>query len=191
MASLPIASGSLAESGDSETIVGFRRAQSSRIIRELIRQESPEAYPCFLTINHDMLNEPIRVVSNSRDMEYGGKLFQGFYFSFSLLSDTEGPPRCRLTVQNVDRRIGDTVGKIIGPPTLEMVIVPLSDFDTTVIPHTPISTPVPLWEALHLFMIDITVTPNDVTGQIVSRAYTREQWPGPLATQSRTPGAYR
>lgn len=186
---LPVASAPLAASGDA--ILGFRRAQDSRALRELIRQESPEAYPCFLTITHEQLNEPIRVVSNPKNINYDGYLFQGFMFSFTLLSDTEGPPRCRVEIQNVDRRIGDTIKRIIGPPKLAMTVIPLSDFDTTVIPHSPISSPLPIWDAKHLFMIDITVTPTNVTGQIVSRAYTREQWPGLLATQPRTPGAFR
>ena len=91
---------------------------------------------CFLTITHDDLAEPIRVVWDTKDFVYGGETFIGFPFDLEILSDDEKPPQAKLTIQNIDPRIGDSIRELSSPPRLKIELLSSADFDLTVDPRT-------------------------------------------------------
>lgn len=169
----------------------MQRTVAASVRREIDRQESAEALLVFLTIEQTELADPIRVVADSKDFEYGGNLFTGFLFDIELLTDREQPPEARLSIQNVDQKIGNAVRGLTEPPRVKIEVLPLSEFDTTVEPRTPISTATAIYTADKLFLVDISVDAMTISGRLKSWDYTQETWPGVRATQNRCPGLFR
>lgn len=96
---------------------------------------SDEVDLCFLTLSHDQLDEPIRVVWDTHDFYYGTETFIGFPFDVSILSDDETPPTAQLTIQNVDPRIGETIRRLSSPPRLKIELSLSSDFSYALLLH--------------------------------------------------------
>ena len=159
--------------------------------RELEKQESAEALLVFLTISHKSLEDDIRVVADTKTYTRSAGLFQAFWFDIQLLTDNDSPPTTRLEVQNVDLEIGNIVRKIETPPKVKIELLPLSDFDLTATPRTVLSTEHVIYSAEELFMTNISVDDLVVSADIISWAYTQEEWPGIRATQFRCPGLFR
>jgi len=159
--------------------------------RELQRQSSQEAVLAFVTISHEDITDPIRVVTDTKDFVYDGYTWTGFWFDIQILSDNERPPETRIRVANVDRKVGSALKAIVSPARFKIELLPLSDFDTTVEPRTLISSANVAYTADHLYLIDIESDDLEVTGRIVSWNYVQELWPGVRATQARCPGLYR
>lgn len=155
------------------------------------RQETGEAIIPFITITHANLDPPIRVAGDGVDYVWQGETWTGFFFEVEMLSDDESPPRSRLTIQNVDRKIGDAVRALTSPPRLRIDLVAASEFDQTVKPRTALGTPVIDYTANHLFLASISVDSLQVTAEIVSWDYTQTTYPGRLSTQDRYPALFR
>lgn len=167
------------------------RALSGALRRQLNLQESGEAILAFLTITHADLAEPITVVGDGVDYVWDAVTYVGFPFRFALLSDEEGPPRCQIEVQNVDRKIGDALRALPSPARLRLELVAASEFDQTADPRTPLGTPPIEYSASHLFLVNVSVDAMTVTGDVVSWDYTQDTWPARRATQDRYPGLFR
>lgn len=167
------------------------RSISSSLRRILLLQESGEAIVCFFTITHPDLADPIRVVSDGVDYEWQGERWIGFPFRWQLLTDDETAPRCQIELQNVDRRIGDALQSLSSTVRLQIDIVAASEFDQTVDPRLPLGTPPEEYSAAHLRLSNVTVDAMAITGDVVSRDYSQDAFPGRLASQDRFPGLYR
>lgn len=167
------------------------RAISSSLRRVLLLQESGEAIVCFFTISHPSLAEPVRLASDGVDYEYDGESWIGFPFRCQLLTDDETAPRCQIELQNVDRRIGDALQALTSTVRLQIDIVAASEFDQDADPRTPIGTPPVEYSAAHLRLANVSVDAMMITGDIVSRDYSQDAYPGRLASQDRFPGLYR
>ena len=167
------------------------RAISASLRDLLQRQESGEAVLFFITLDHADLAEPIRVVSDGVDYEWQGETWTGFPFDIELLTDGESAPRAQLTIQNVDRRIGDTVRDLSGQIAMRMDIVAASEFDQSATPRTPIGTPPIEYTAAHLVLSNVSVDVLQVTADIVSYDYSQDAYPARRATQDRYPALYR
>lgn len=170
---------------------GKRRNISAYRLREMLRQESQELWLVFVTISHESLSPPIRVVCDSVDYEYGGELFTGFQFEVDLLTDNPRSPETKLRVQNVDQVIGNAVKDLINPPRVKIELIAGSDFDLTVTPRIPITIPEPVWSADHLFLIDVKGDAFELEGRVVSYNYSQEPYPANRATQQRCPGLFK
>lgn len=160
--------------------------------RELDRQESAEFYLVFLTITHRSLTTPIRVVCDPENFVLDGQEFQGFDFEIKLLTDSESAPKAQLSVQNVDRKIGDAIHSISDPARLEFQIIPGSEFDLSVFPRVELSpnSSERLYRAKQLYLTEVEGDALNLTGTIRSWDYTQETWPGIRATQQRFPGLF-
>lgn len=160
--------------------------------REIEKQESAEIFLIFLKIKHQALSETIRVVSDPENFVLAGEEYQGFEFDISLLTDGEGMPEARLTVQNVDRKIGEAVLNSNDPCKLEIYVIEGSQFDLSVFPRTEIDTGGTeyTYRAKNLMLTQVEGNELSLTGVIRSWDYTQEVWPGLRATQSRFPGLY-
>jgi len=169
----------------------FKRDISASLRRELEKQESPETILAFLTITHPNLNDPIRVVCDPEDFILNGETYIGFLFEWGILSDSQPTPEARLTVQNVDRVIGDTIRTLVGPPRVKIELIAASEFDLTVSPRTHTGTPSVEYLADKLYLVDVEADALQVSGRLVTLNYTQQMWPAPVATQARCPGLYR
>lgn len=168
-----------------------QRTISTAFRRSAEARESGDVFLEFIRITHDALSEPIRCVNDIVDFMYGGELYVGCPFSLSLLTDTDQPPRAQLSVQNVDRRIGEAILAIDTPPLLLIKLLSSVDFDLSVKPRTPIGTPIVEYEADFLRLENVSVDAMTVTADIASWDFTQEPWPAIRATKGRLPGLYR
>lgn len=159
---------------------------------DLLADSSPNALLGFLTITHRNLIDPIRVVSDPVDYIVGGLHFIGCPFDFQMLTDEDEAPTTRIRVQNVDRRIGEALRTVTDRAEMMLEARSTADFDLSIIPREelPGGSSV-IYGFRHFDLIDITVTPLEVSGTLMLRDYTQEPWPGKRATQSRTPGLFR
>lgn len=165
--------------------ISFRRAVESNF--------TDEVDLVFLTISHPLLFEPIRVVWDNVNYVYGGNTFIGFPFDINLLTDDEQPPKAKLTIQNVDAIIGDTIRGLNSPPRLKIELLSSRDFDLTVTPHTAFVTPSPtvVYMADKLFLTNVMVDALVITAEIVGWNYLQRVWPGVRARQDIFPGVFR
>ncbi|MDZ4382798.1 MAG: DUF1833 family protein [Parvibaculum sp.] len=168
------------------------RALSAPFRYSLERQETGEALIVFLTITHPALSEAIRVVSDGVDYVWNGLTYTGFPFEISLISDGDRPPSAQLSVQNVDRRIGEAVRDLASPPRLRIDVLAASDFDESATPRVSATTGEPEAEytAASLFLANVRGDAF-LEAEITGWNYLQEVWPGIRATQNRLPGLYR
>lgn len=149
----------------------------------------------FLTISHELLIDPIRVVWDNKDFIYNGNTFIGFPFDITLLSDDDTPPKAKLTIQNVDPRIGDTLRTLRSPPRLKIELLSSADFDLNADPRVEISSspdvPAVVFVADKLFLTNVSVDIMQISGDIVGWDYLQRVWPGKRATQSIFPALFK
>lgn len=145
----------------------------------------------FITINHPTLLQPIRCVFDVVDYVLNGNSYVGFPFEIVLVSDSEDAPRGRLSVQNVDRIIGEAVKGLTSPPQVTIEIYPASDFDLTVSPRVALGTPQLAYRAAFLYLRNISVDVLTASGDLTSWQYANLPWPGKFATQALLPGLFR
>lgn len=157
----------------------------------LEREASPDALLAFLTVTHPRLVEPIRLVSDVFDYMRDGQTFVGLPFGFVAVTDEERAPVTQLTVQNVDRRIGEALRMMPDRATVQLEVLSSADFDLSVDPRVPLGALVPIYAIRHFQLIDVTATVTEITGTLMLRDYSQEPWPGQSATQSVCPGLFR
>jgi hypothetical protein len=161
------------------------------VIREIEKETSEEALIVFLTIYQANLFEPIRVVSDPENFVLDGKEYTGFEFNVNLLSDDDSPPQAKLTIANVDERIGQAILASTSPVNLSIEIIPLSEFNLNTYPRQEKDTPsLRVYRATHLRLTDVTGDLMAIQGTIRSWDYSQEPWPSIKATQSRFPALF-
>lgn len=106
------------------------RSLSSIARRAVNASETGEAFLLLLTISHDELPEPIRVVNNTEDIVSRGETYQGCPFEFELPGDdAERVESVQIAVDNVDRRIVDALRQISGAPKVDLEVILASEPD--------------------------------------------------------------
>ena len=113
---------------------------STRAVQAATAAETEDAYILLLVFDHDDLAAPIRVCSGdvAEDELDGapgiysdGCFYAAFPFKINLPGQSgEEVSRCTLTIDNIDRRIVETLRAISSPPTLELSVVMLDTPDT-------------------------------------------------------------
>ena len=169
----------------------IERTVPAGVRREIDREESAEQLLAFLTITHPFLSTPIRVVSDPVDFVLGGNTFDGFEFNIQILTDNDNSPFAQLSIQNVDRRIGEVLRGMDNPANLLLQVIAGSEFNLTVDPRTEIATAAVTYSADQLHLIGVDGDVLFITGRLMVRDYSKEIWPGVMATQDRFPGLYR
>lgn len=100
------------------------RPVSAAAKRAMFAQETEEAFLMLLTLDHDDLAVPIRVVNNSVDIPSRGENFIAFPFVVDLPSDgDDGVSQVTLQIDNVDREIVDSLRAISTAPTVTLEVV--------------------------------------------------------------------
>lgn len=177
---------------------------STAFRNETEAQDSAEAALVFATITHPELLTPIRVVSEGDkgysiangaivNYRYGGELFLGCPFAIELVTDSDRPPQARVTVPDVEQRIGIEVLPLIDSPRIRLEILALSDFSDTLDAdnaRNPVGTPTVEYAADHLYLANVTGDQLAVQAELVGLDYSAEPWPKIRTTQDRLPGLY-
>lgn len=175
------------------------RTLSATAVSDLLRQEAADELLFFVTLSHDTLAQPIRVVRDSGTYqgEAASYTWQDvswtcFPFEVQWVSDTDGPPEARLVVANVDRTVGQAIDNLTTAPTVRIDLVLRSEFDLAVNPRVALDgiDPDPEATADGLLLVDAEVTAQAVSGRLVMIDYTQEVYPNMRATPTRTPGLY-
>lgn len=144
----------------------------------------------FLQISHADLEEPIRLVSDGADYICGGKRWSGIPFDVVILSDGENVPRGEITVQNVDRMIGESILNVSGEVRVTIEIRTSADFDLDTDPRQEIDTAVVHYRAPLLYLTGVSIDAMSVSGELRSWDFTQESYPAMSATQDRLPGLF-
>jgi len=98
---------------------------------ELLKQETGEAFLVLLTIDHDDLTAPIRVVNNHENITSNGNEFIAFPFEIELPgAGGDSLPEVTLRIDNVDRQIVQAIRSISGPPTVTLEVIMASTPNT-------------------------------------------------------------
>lgn len=171
------------------------RTLSSTYRNALEASASGVNLPVFLKIT-DGVGAPVRVVADTVDYLWDDgageqQRYQGFPFMIEILGDDGRPPRGRLTIQNVDARIGARVQALSAAPGCTVTLLSSADFGSaTGDPKTrsPIGTPVIEYQARYLSLRNISVDALAVSADIVSYDYTSEPWPQIRSTPDLLPG---
>jgi hypothetical protein len=137
-----------------------------------------EDFVVLATISHPNLGEPIRVCSDTVDLVSNGNTFIGFPFEFTLPSDNDGPPKGKLRIQNVDRRIGEVVLTLDTAVDLQLDVVLRSEPDTLQVSYKTLK------------MRNITGDALAIEGEISVRDYTALPWPKTRSTKGLLPGLF-
>lgn len=107
------------------------RTLSSNARAALYAAQTAEVFLQLLTIEHDDLVAPIRLVDNTEAIVSAGETFDPFPFRIVLPAETDTElPTVELVVDNVSRELLEEVRSISTPFTVTLEIVLASDPDT-------------------------------------------------------------
>jgi len=153
---------------------------SPEMFRAMASQETGEAIIMLIKISHQDLSTPILVTSDAVDTIHLAETYQTFPFRITLpLNTADGPPEMRLEIDNVDRRIIETLRVISGPPTVDLKIVRGSAPDTVE------------FQALGFVLRDVNADALRVTGRLERRDFTNEPFPAGRFTPALFPGLFK
>lgn len=143
---------------------------------DMFASESDEGLLVLLTISHDDLAAPIRVVNNNVAIESRSNEFIGFPFEIALPSDDpDSPARAQLVIDNVSNEIGEAVRSITTAPTVLIEVVRTDDFDTLELSYPPLT------------LANVRLDASQVTGDIIAEDLIIEPYPAGTFAPSAFP----
>lgn len=172
------------------------RTISSATRERLNSPASDYAALFFVTLEHDDLADPIRVVSDFQAMNYervidgSTETWIGFPFQISIMTDEDDPPTSKVTFQNVDRAIGQAIQSLATPPTVKIEVITTDQFDLTVNPRTELGTTEVLVSASGLLLRNVKVDAITIEADLGSWDFRQEPYPWQTATQDAFPGLF-
>jgi len=147
--------------------------------RALYAPESEEVFLVLLTIDHDSLSQPIRVVNNLEPITSRGEEYVAFPFAPILPFDKEeAPPQAQLAIDNVSREIGQAVRQMTGPARVTLEVIMASAPDTVEM----------TWSSFLLRNVVFDVAA--VQGQLMVEDLTREPYPARRFNPGSFPGIF-
>lgn len=155
------------------------RNVSSDMLQMMNAEETGEALLVLITIEHETLNEPIRVSSDAVDTVSNGNTFQTFPFEFIPPNQQdEGEYFARLRIDGVTREIIQAVRGIQTPADMTIQVVRGS---------APNEVEVQ-WSNFKLR--NVTYNMYEVSGQVTLNSYLTEPYPSGRFTPALFPGMY-
>jgi hypothetical protein len=164
-------------------------AEAQRLTLEA--ENTPHALIAFLTIEHPALATPIRVVSDVMAYQVGSVVFEGIPFGIKQLTDNESGPRTQITIQNLDRRIGEALRRSDTRAKVRLDVRSSADFNLSVDPRTEIATTAPIYSFAFFELVNVEGDVAQLVGDVELQDYSVEPWPNVRATQDRLPGLFR
>lgn len=143
--------------------------------------EASESPLILVEINHQDLASPIRVLNDSENLTSNGKLFQKFAFRFSGIQDPEvGLSEATLSLDNVGKELVQwlEIANLRLPTTVRFQTIRRSDPDQIQVDTT-------------LFLDDIRVTPQEVTGRLSYGLKIDDPMMIPRYTRGNSPGLFQ
>lgn len=150
---------------------------------------------CFMEITHESLPEPIRVCSDVVDYVYEGNTFIGFPFEFEILNDTDNLPQGKINIQNVDRRIGESILPLRSSVQVRLILMMDDDWGAAAVVsgrkvRSPTGTPSVILEVSGLLLRDVVGDDLLISATLADWDYTSEPWPRSRATKDTTPALF-
>ncbi len=100
------------------------RVLSQEALQAMLAENTGDVVLPTLKIIHDDLEQDLRLVSNTENITFNGEEYQGLIFSVSLPKDTEEEvPAVRVSIDNVDPFIVETIRSISSPPLMELGVL--------------------------------------------------------------------
>lgn len=164
-------------------------AETQRLVLE--SEASPHALLAFLTIEHPALATPIRVVSDVMAYQVGTAIYEGIPFGIKQLTDNEAGPRTQISIQNLDRKIGEALRRSDTRAKVRLDLRSSADFNLSVDPRTEIATTAPIYSFAFFELVNVEGDVAQLVGDVELQDYSVEPWPNVRATQDRLPGLFR
>lgn len=141
--------------------------------------DTADLWLVLVTIDHDDLAEPIRVVNNTEDVTSGGDLYVGFPFDVTLPDEREeAPSAARLSIDNVSREIAEAVRSVSSAPTVTLEVIRAAAPDTVEVSWPFFSLRNVKWDAFK------------VSGDLVLEDFTSEPYPAAIFSPASWPGLF-
>lgn len=147
-------------------------------VRQAVAQHADDPFILLMTIEHEKLDTPIRVARNRQDVVSRSNTYLAFPFECELPTDSDQAPEARITIANIDRRIGHALERIDTPADVSLELVLASTPDTVERAWTGLSFTQAVWSAA------------SVTIGLSHIAYWDEPWPNKRITPRRFPGLF-
>jgi len=145
----------------------------------MFAEETDDGLLVLLTIDHEDLASPIRVVNNKVDVTSQNEMFIAFPFDFTLpTNDPDSPSRAQLVIDNVSREILFTMRSISSAPTVKIQVVRMLDTD-----EIELSLPA-------MRMVNIRADFEKVIGDLVSEDLQLEPYPAYTFSPAYFPGLF-
>ena len=145
--------------------------------------ELDDEFIILVTLTHSSLSIPIRICSHDEDIVSQGETFIACPFEITLpLDDPEQPLRAQARIDNVDRRISESLERAqeVSREFIEVKfdLILESDPDTLEIEHDD------------FILKDVKVNSLDITGTLTLEDYSVEPYPAPVYTPGTFPGGF-
>lgn len=162
------------------------------LLAELERAAGGAHIPFFIDIEHQQLEEPIGLVLDDADYSFEGRLWVKARLDLSPVTDSDQPAEANFRFPNIDRRRTALLSKVTGALRVSFRLFSSSWFDTAKDPRTVRTglTPVAAYEAYDLDLIDVSVTPSEVSGRLQGYDYRSEAVPARRTAYEDFPGAF-
>ena len=160
------------------------RAISANLRRSLFEPFRDKDIRFLLTINHSSFNQPYRFASGDpREQESitsNSLVFQVFPFEISTFTDDDREPEVRVSIQNVDDRIGAVILGLSNETLNATVQVILLETPDTI-----------EYELVNLELVDIEINAIAITGRLIIRGFATEPCPGRRLSNLVSPVFFR
>lgn len=145
----------------------------------MFAEETSDGLLVLLTIDHDDLVSPIRLVNNNVDIISRGEEFIAFPFELILpTNNADTPPKAQLTIDNVSLELGQVIRTISSAPELLIEVIRINDFDAL-----EVSFP-----AFKLKNVRFDV--SQIRGELVSEDLQVEPYPSHTFSPAHFPGLF-
>lgn len=155
------------------------RTISEASLRALFAQETDAAFLVLLTIDHDDLAEPVRVVNNKANITSRGNTYVGLPFLVDLPGSEENKtPEVTLTLDNIEQTIIETLRSIDEGPTIDIEVINADEPDTVLVGPFPMT------------LLGIDYDRLTISGTLGYEKFMREKFPPHSFNPSTTPGIF-
>lgn len=155
------------------------RTLSQAARRAINAQETEQVFLLLLTLDHEELAEPIRVVNNTENVTSRGALYVAYPFEIALPGeDPESVARVTLRIDNVDRQIVQSLRTVQAPLSTALEVVLAASPDTVEAGPFNMTLVAAEYDALV------------VTGELAFEDVLNEPFPGHSYIPSEYPGLF-
>lgn len=139
-------------------------------------RETEEVWLVLLTISHSALPTPLRFVNNFTSLTSRSNIFVAFPFEIEFPEqDADSAGEARITIDNIDRQIVETIRQISSPPSVTLEVVLASSPDTVEAQFTGLVLRNVEYDA---HRVRGTLRFEDITTEPVSVQMTPARFPG-------------